>query len=155
MMMLSAVPRRLLTRRSRSLSPCRALHSGPGESPARRPDVRELDTAVSSNATVFASRVARKCALLGGREEACGSSGNLHAQYRQLASRWRTSLESRRSSWAALATTGAYREEREGQNPGGQNTGAGGWKGAASAGVLSAAAVAFCFNRDNNNNPGK
>ncbi|KAB5550147.1 hypothetical protein PHYPO_G00050480 [Pangasianodon hypophthalmus] len=37
----------------------------------------------------------------------------------------------------------------------GQSTGAAGWRGAASAGVLSTAALAFCFNRDNHNNPGE
>lgn len=152
-MLLSAVPKRLLMRRSRSLSPCRALHIEPGESSARRNNVRELETAVRSNPVIFASRASRKCTLLKEREEACSSSCNFHAQYRQLASRWRTSLESRRSSWAALVTaghTGTYREES-----GEQNTGAGGWRGAASAGVLSTAALAFCFNRDNNNKTGK
>ncbi|MCJ8739862.1 hypothetical protein PDJAM_G00052270 [Pangasius djambal] len=152
-MLLSAVPKRLLMRRSRSLSPCRALHTEPGESSARRHNVHGLETAVRSNPVIFASRASRKCTLLREREEACSSSGNLHAQYRQLAGRWRTSLESRRSSWAALVTaghTGTYWEERRGQG-----TGTGGWRGAASAGVLSTAALAFCFNRDNNNNPGE
>lgn len=161
-MLLSAVPMRLLTRRSRSLSPCRALHPGAGESSARGHCVRELEAVVSSNQANFGSRASRKCTLLGEREEACSSSANLHAQYRLLASRWRTSLESRMSSWAALVTAGhngAYRGEgegeREGQNTRGQYTGAGGWRGAASAGVLSTAALAFCFSRDNHNNPGK
>lgn len=161
-MLLSAVPKRLLVRRSRSLSPCRALYSGCGESSVRRYNVRELETAVSNGPVIFASRASRKCTLLGAREEACSSSGNPHAQYGQLASRWRTSLESRRSSWAALVTaghTGSYRGKTEGQNTGEQNTGgrnpgAGRWRGAASAGILSSATLAFCFNRDNNN-PGK
>ncbi|XP_053503598.1 caseinolytic peptidase B protein homolog [Ictalurus furcatus] len=167
-MLLSAVPKRLLMRMSRSLSPCRALHTEPGES-----NVHELETAVRSYPVIFSSRASRKCAQMKEREEACSSSDNLHAQYRQLASRWRTSLESRRSSWAALVTaghSGTYREEiwgqdTEGQSTGGQNTGGqntvgqntgpGGWRGAASAGILSTAALAFCFNRDNHSNTGE
>ncbi|XP_058270087.1 mitochondrial disaggregase isoform X2 [Hemibagrus wyckioides] len=144
--MLSALPKRLLMRRSRSLSPCRALYTDPGESSVRRHNVYDLEASVRRNPVIFASS---KCTLGGEREEACSNNGNLHAQYQQVASRWRTSLESRRSSWAALVTaghTGSYREER-----GGQNTGSGGWRGAASVGVLSTAALAFCFNRDNNN----
>ncbi|MCI4385627.1 hypothetical protein PGIGA_G00052850 [Pangasianodon gigas] len=140
-------------RRSRSLSPCRALHTEPGESSARRHNLHEPETAVRSNPVIFASRASRKCTLLREREEACSSSGNLHAQYLQLASRWRTSLESRRSSWAALVTAG--HAGTYWQSTGGQSTGAGGWRGAASAGVLSTAALAFCFNRDNHNNPGE
>ncbi|XP_060799403.1 mitochondrial disaggregase isoform X2 [Neoarius graeffei] len=141
-MLLSAVPKRLLMRRSRSLSPCRALHTEPGELSARRHNARELETDVENSPAVSASR---KWRLLREREDAwSSSSSNFHAQYRQLASRWRTSLESRRSSWAALVTAGTDREES-----GGQNTGAGGRRGAASAGALSTAALAFCFNRDN------
>lgn len=144
--MLSALPKRLLMRRSRSLSPCRALYTDPGESSVRRHNVYDLEASVRRNPVIFASS---KCTSGGEREEACSSNGNLHAQYQQLANRWRTSLESRRSSWAALVTvghTGSYREERRGQN-----TGSGGWRAAASVGVLSTAALAFCFNRDNNN----
>ncbi|KAK3561244.1 hypothetical protein QTP86_030592 [Hemibagrus guttatus] len=223
--MLSAVPKRLLMRRSRSLSPCRALHADPGESSVRRHNVYDREASVKRNPVIFVSRASGKCTLVGEREEACSSSGNLHAQYQQLTSRWRTCLESRRSSWAALVTaghtgsyreerggqntgsyreerggentgsyreerggentgsyreerggentgsyreerggqnTGSYREERGGQNTGsyreergGQNTGSGGWRGAISAGVLSTAALALCFNRDNNNNTGE
>lgn len=139
-MLLSAVPKRLLMRRSRSLSPCRALHTEPGELNAR-----ELETDVENSPAVSGSR---KWRLLREREDAwSSSSSNFHAQYRQLASRWRTSLESRRSSWAALVTAGHPGTDRE--ESGGQKTGAGGRRGAASAGVLSPAALAFCFNRDN------
>ncbi|XP_060744399.1 mitochondrial disaggregase [Tachysurus vachellii] len=154
--MLSAVPKRLLMRRSRSLSPCRLLHTDPGQANVRRPNVDDLQASVRRNPGIFASCASRKCTLMREREEACNNTGNLHAQYRQLASRWRTSLESRRSSWAALVTaghTGSYREERGGQNTGeGQNTGSRGWRGAASAGVLSTGALVFCFNKDNNKN---
>ncbi|XP_026994645.2 caseinolytic peptidase B protein homolog [Tachysurus fulvidraco] len=148
--MLSAVPKRLLMRRSRSLSPCRLLHTDPGQANVRRPNVDDLQASVRRNPGIFASCASSNCTLMREREEACNNTGNLHAQYRQLASRWRTSLESRRSSWAALVTaghTGSYREER-----GGQNTGYRGWRGAASAGVLSTGALVFCFNKDNNKN---
>ncbi|KAF4085707.1 hypothetical protein AMELA_G00098050 [Ameiurus melas] len=152
-MLLSAVPKRLLMRRSRSLSPCRALHTEPGESSARRNNMHELETAVRSNPVIFSSRASRKCTQVREREEVCSYSDNLHAQYRQLASRWRTSLEIRRSSWATLVTaghTGTYREESWGQN-----TGPGGWRGAASAGILSTAALAFCFKRDHHSTTGE
>ncbi|XP_053363390.1 caseinolytic peptidase B protein homolog isoform X1 [Clarias gariepinus] len=121
-MLLSAVPKRLLTRRPRSLSLCRALHP---ES-ARRHSVREPDAAVRTAPVLSASR-----ALVREREV-------LYARY-GLASRWRPSPDSRRSLWAGLGT---YRgEEEEGQ---------GAWRGAASAGALTSAALVFCSSRDNN-----
>ncbi|KAF5881279.1 caseinolytic peptidase B protein, partial [Clarias magur] len=120
-MLLSAVPKRLLMRSPHSLSLCRALHPESGES-ARRHSVREPDAAVLSGSRA-------NCALVREREV-------LYAQYRQLASRWRPSPESRRSPWAGL---GNYREEGEGYD-----TGAGGWRGAASAGALTSAALVFC-----------
>ncbi|GAA6083286.1 caseinolytic peptidase B protein homolog [Tachysurus ichikawai] len=160
--MLSAVPKRLLMRRSRSLSPCRLLHTDPRQANVRRPNVDDLQASVRRNPGIFASCASSNCTLMRECEEACNNTGNLHAQYRQLASRWRTSLESRRSSWAALVIaghTGSYRVERGGQNTGsyreervGQNTGSRGWRGAASAGVLSTGALVFCFNKDNNKN---
>ncbi|KAF4079455.1 hypothetical protein AMELA_G00178210 [Ameiurus melas] len=142
--MLSFVPKRLLMLISRSLSLCRALHT---ESSVRRHNMHEIETAP----VIVSSRASRKCTRVRAREEACSRSGNLHAQYRQLASTWRTSLESRRISWSTLVTAGhsrTYREERWGQN-----TGPGGWRGA--AGILSTAALAFRFNRDHHSNTGE
>uniref|UniRef100_A0A3B4D7P7 Mitochondrial disaggregase n=1 Tax=Pygocentrus nattereri TaxID=42514 RepID=A0A3B4D7P7_PYGNA len=124
MMLLSSVPKRLLlTRRSRSLSPCRALRTSPGE--ASRCCTRELEmTRSPTTATVTVTP---------------------QVQYHQLANRWRVSLENRRSSWAALASVGRtnkYWEEEEG---GGSRARG---RAAATAGALSAAAVALCLKKD-------
>ncbi|XP_062873222.1 mitochondrial disaggregase [Trichomycterus rosablanca] len=123
-MLLSAVPKRLLVRRSRSLSPCRALHTGPGES------ARELHTGTSASSRtpgVFGSRASTRCTV------------SEHAQYRQLTSRWCASLQNRRSSWAAVltATSSGHKSSREEES-------GGGW------GVLSAAAVALCLQKNTN-----
>ncbi|KAL7849392.1 hypothetical protein SRHO_G00210160 [Serrasalmus rhombeus] len=123
-MLLSSVPKRLLlTRRSRSLSPCRALRTSPGE--ASRCCTRELEmTRSPTTATVTVTP---------------------QVQYHQLANRWRVSLENRRSSWAALASVGRtnkYWEEEEG---GGSRARG---RAAATAGALSAAAVALCLKKD-------
>lgn len=59
-------------------------------------------------------------------------------QYHQLASRWRVSLEGRRSSWATLTAARRY----SGGHESGSDT-------AAAAGVISAAALAFCLKKDN------
>ncbi|KAL6472028.1 hypothetical protein MHYP_G00206780 [Metynnis hypsauchen] len=123
-MLLSSVPKRLLlTRRSRSLSPCRALRTSPGE--ASRCCTRELEmTRSPTTATVTITP---------------------QVQYHQLANRWRVSLENRRSSWAALASVGRtnkYWEEEEG---GGSRARG---RAAATAGALSAAAVALCLKKD-------
>lgn len=124
-MLLSSVPKRLLLRRSRSLSPCRVLHTSPGE--ASRICTRELE-AVRGPAVAAVSVTPR-------------------VQYHQLANRWRASLENRRSSWAALASAGRtnkyWEEEGGGRNGSGASRGA-----AATAGVLSAAAVALCLKKD-------
>ncbi|KAF7699682.1 hypothetical protein HF521_002640 [Silurus meridionalis] len=145
-MMLSAVPRRLLMRSSRSLSPCRALYTEPRESSAPRLQARGTQTATVGSSVNFASRASRKCRSVREREDACNSTrySHLHAQYQQLAARWRTSLDSRRSAWAA------YQEEGAGH--GGANGEGGAWTGATSAGVLSAAAaLVFCFTKDKHN----
>ncbi|XP_036418637.1 caseinolytic peptidase B protein homolog [Colossoma macropomum] len=123
-MLLSSVPKRLLlTRRSRSLSPCRALRTSPGE--ASRCYTRELEmTRSPTTATITVTP---------------------QVQYHQLANRWRVSLENRRSSWAALASVGRtnkYWEEEEG---GGSRARG---RAAATAGALSAAAVALCLKKD-------
>ncbi|XP_007247708.3 caseinolytic peptidase B protein homolog [Astyanax mexicanus] len=124
-MLLSSVPKRLLLRRSRSLSPCRVLHTSPGE--ASRICTRELETA---------------------RGPAAASvSVTPRVQYHQLANRWRASLQNRRSSWAALASAG--RTNKYWEEEGGGKSGSGASRGAAAtAGVLSAAAVALCLKKD-------
>uniref|UniRef100_A0A671VQH6 ClpB family mitochondrial disaggregase n=1 Tax=Sparus aurata TaxID=8175 RepID=A0A671VQH6_SPAAU len=68
-----------------------------------------------------------------------------------------SNLENRRSSWAALASRGRNNNqywEESGQSGGGEGRGTGGGSsraGAASVGVLSAAAVAFCLKKDSDN----
>lgn len=117
-MFLSSVPARVFIRRSRSLSPCRALHTGHGEAARFR------------NLEPNRSPVLKRS----------GVSEETHAQYHQLASRWRANLESRRSSWASLTAAGRSRG-------GHQSSG----KTAASvtgAGLISAAALTFCFKKD-------
>ncbi|XP_048016381.1 caseinolytic peptidase B protein homolog [Megalobrama amblycephala] len=124
-MFLSSVPARVLMRRSRSLSPCRALQTSHGEA-SRFRNLCELEPSRSPVAS--GSRASRKSVL----------SEESHMQYHQLASRWRVSLEGRRSSWATLTAAGRYRDGHES----GSDT-------AAAAGVISAAALAFCLKKDN------
>ncbi|XP_067221299.1 mitochondrial disaggregase-like isoform X1 [Chanodichthys erythropterus] len=124
-MFLSSVPARVLMRRSRSLSPCRALQTSHGEA-SRFRNLCELEP--SRSPVGSGSRASRRSVL----------SEESHMQYHQLASRWRVSLEGRRSSWATLTAAGRYRDGHES----GSDT-------AAAAGVISAAALAFCLKKDN------
>ncbi|RXN16876.1 caseinolytic peptidase B-like protein [Labeo rohita] len=126
-MFLSSVPARVLMRRSRSLSPCRALQTGHGEA-SRFRNLCELEPNRSPVAS--GSRASRKSVV----------SEESHMQYHQLASRWRVSLEGRRSSWASLTAAGRY---RDGHHSRSDSAGAAG-----AAGVISAAALAFCFKKD-------
>ncbi|XP_029373470.1 caseinolytic peptidase B protein homolog [Echeneis naucrates] len=148
--MLSSVPTRLIARRSRSLSPCsRVLQtsaSGAACQGARETPAGEANR----NPIVSTSRVSRRGILV---EETAGTGVHLAVQYHHLAPRWLSNLENRRSSWAALASRGRnnnkYWEESGGDRRG---TGGGGSRaGVASAGVLSAAAVAFCLKKDSDN----
>lgn len=123
-MLLSSVPARVLMRRSRSLSPCRALQTGHGEA-SRFRNLCELEPSRSPVAS--GARASRRSVL----------SEESHMQYHQLASRWRVSLEGRRSSWATLTAAGRCRDGHES----GAHT-------AAAAGLLSAAALAFCLKKD-------
>lgn len=150
--MLSSVPTRLIARRSRSLSPCsRVLQTS--ASRAAGPSVRESAEA-NRNPIVSTSRVSRRGILA---EESTGASLNPSVQYHHLAPRWMSNLENRRSSWAALASRGRNNNqywEESGQSGGGEGGGTGGRAsraGVASAGVLSAAAVAFCLKKDSDN----
>uniref|UniRef100_A0A673LW52 Caseinolytic peptidase B protein homolog n=1 Tax=Sinocyclocheilus rhinocerous TaxID=307959 RepID=A0A673LW52_9TELE len=95
-MFLSSVPARVLMRRSRSLSPRRALHTGHGEA-SRFRNLCELEPNRSPVAS--GSRASRKSV----------ASEESRVQYHQLASRWRVSLENRRSSWASLTAAGRCR----------------------------------------------
>ncbi|ROL54713.1 hypothetical protein DPX16_1599 [Anabarilius grahami] len=124
-MFLSSVPARVLMRRSRSLSPCRALQTSHGEA-SRFRNLCELEPSRSPVAS--GSRASRKSVL----------SEESHMQYHQLASRWRVSLEGRRSSWATLTAAGRY----SGGHESASDT-------AAAAGVISAAALVLCLKKDN------
>lgn len=140
-MLLSSVPKRMLMRRSRSLSPCRALQTTGADSSCStgRQGLREAVDA-NRNPIVSTSRVSRKGIL---SEEA--SSGNVtpHMQYHHLATRWLNNLQGRRSSWAALASKG--RENNYWEGAGSRESRSSGF---ATAGVLSAAAIAFCLKKD-------
>uniref|UniRef100_A0A3B3XTX6 Clp ATPase C-terminal domain-containing protein n=1 Tax=Poecilia mexicana TaxID=48701 RepID=A0A3B3XTX6_9TELE len=151
--MLSSVPTRLLTRRSRSLSPCgRVLQTS--ASGATGQCFRETQAETNRNPIVSTSRVSRRGIL---SEETAVTSVNPSVQYHHLAPRWLSNLENRRSSWAALASRGRQNNqywEDSRQSGGSESRGTGGdasQAGLASAGVLSAAAVAFCLRKDSDN----
>nr|XP_046244723.1 caseinolytic peptidase B protein homolog [Scatophagus argus] len=148
--MLSSVPTRLLARRSRSLSPCsRVLQTS--TSGATCQGHRDTPSETNRNPIVSTSRVSRRGILT---EEATGTSMNPSVQYHHLAPRWLSNLENRRSSWAALASRGRNNNRYWEESGGGEGRGAGGGSsraGLASAGVLSAAAVAFCLKKDSDN----
>uniref|UniRef100_A0A8C1HHT4 ClpB family mitochondrial disaggregase n=1 Tax=Cyprinus carpio carpio TaxID=630221 RepID=A0A8C1HHT4_CYPCA len=126
-MFLSSVPARVLMRRSRSLSPCRALQTGHGEA-SRFRNLCELEPNRSPVA-----RVPRASGKSVAGEES-------RMQYHQLASRWRESLEGRRSSWASLTASGRHRDGHESRAEAADAAGV--------AGVISVAALAFCFKKD-------
>ncbi|XP_071353484.1 mitochondrial disaggregase [Trachinotus anak] len=146
--MLSSVPTRLITRRSRSLSPCsRVLQTS--ASGAVCQGIRETPAEANRNPIVSTSRVSRRGILA---EETAGTSVNLSVQYHHLAPRWLSNLANRRSSWAALASRGRNNNKYWEESGEGRGTGGGGSRaGVASAGVLSAAAVAFCLKKDSDN----
>ncbi|CAL8351363.1 unnamed protein product [Lota lota] len=150
--MLTSIPTRLFIRRSRSLSPCsRVLQTSTSD---RTSQGRGTTTDANRNPIVSTSRVSRKGILA---EEAKNANVKPVVQYHHLAPRWLSNLENRRSSWAALASSGRNNSqywEESGQSGGGQGQGKGGGPspyGVASAGVLSAAAVAFCLKKDSDN----
>ncbi|XP_078102503.1 mitochondrial disaggregase [Sander vitreus] len=151
--MLSSVPTRLIARRSRSLSPCsRVLQTS--ASGAACQGIRETPAEINRNPIVSTSRVSRRGILA---EETAGTSVKQLVQYHHLVPRWLSNLENRRGSWAALASRGRNNNqywEESGQWDGGdgRRTGGGASRaGVASAGVLSAAAVAFCLKKDSDN----
>ncbi|KAM6945931.1 mitochondrial disaggregase [Aplochiton taeniatus] len=145
--MLSSVPTRLFIRRSRSLSPCRVLQTSTGDAASQ--GIRETVT-VNRSPIVSMSRVSRRGILA---DEAKSSTVNPAAQYHHVAPRWLSNLEGRRGSWASLANRGRNNNrywEESGERTGGEKGGRSGLDpyGVASAGVLSAAAVAFCLKKD-------
>ncbi|XP_034055076.1 caseinolytic peptidase B protein homolog [Gymnodraco acuticeps] len=148
--MLSSVPTRLIARRSRSLSPCsRVLQTS--ASGAARQGTREKPAENNSNPIVSTSRVSRRGILA---EDTAGTSVNPAVQYHHLAPRWLSNLENRRNSWASLAGRGRNNNHYWEESGGGEGRGTGGGAGragVASAGVLSAAALAFCLKKDSDN----
>ncbi|XP_055053629.2 mitochondrial disaggregase [Misgurnus anguillicaudatus] len=123
-MFLSAVPTRVLIRRSRSLSPCRALQTGRGEA-SRFRNLCEVEP--NRSPVTSGPRASRNSVL----------SEWSHAQYHELATRWRVSLEGRRNSWATLTAAGRHSD--------GHGSGR---DASTAAGVISAAALAFCLKKD-------
>ncbi|KAJ4923114.1 hypothetical protein JOQ06_021358 [Pogonophryne albipinna] len=148
--MLSSVPTRLIARRSRSLSPCsRVLQTS--ASGAARQGTREKPAENNRNPIVSTSRVSRRGILA---EDTAGTSVNPAVQYHHLAPRWLSNLENRRNSWASLAGRGRNNNHYWEESGGGEGRGTGGGAGragVASAGVLSAAALAFCLKKDSDN----
>lgn len=151
--MLSSVPTRLIARRSRSLSPCSRVLKTSANGAACQ-GIRETPAETNRNPIVSTSRTSRRGILA---EETAGTSVNPLVQYHHLAPRWLSNLENRRSSWAALASRGRnnsqYWEEKRHSGGGeGRGTGEGARRaGLTSAGVLSAAAIAFCLKKDSDN----
>ncbi|XP_056466772.1 caseinolytic peptidase B protein homolog [Gadus chalcogrammus] len=150
--MLTSVPSRLFIRRSRSLSPCsRVLQTSTSD---RKSQGLGKTTDANRNPIVSTSRVSRKAILA---EEPKNANVNPVVQYHHIATRWLSNLENRRGSWAALASSGRNNSqywEQSGRDGGGQGQGKSGGLnpyGLASAGVLSAAAVAFCLKKDSDN----
>lgn len=148
--MLSSVPTRLIARRSRSLSPCaRVLQTSANG--AVWQGIRDTPTEANRNPVVSTSRVSRRGILV---EETASTSVTPSVQYHHLAPRWLSNLENRRSSWAALASRGRKSNRYWEESSGGEDRETGGGAsraGVASAGVLSAAAVAFCLKKDSDN----
>lgn len=139
--MLSSVPARLIVRRSRSLSPStRVLHADVNAPTCQ--GIRETQVDLHRNTVVSTSRVSKRGIL---DDKTAGANVNSLVQYHHLALKWLSNLDNRRRSWAALASRGRnknqYWEESHRTSR----------AGLASVGLLSAAAVAFCLNKDSDN----
>ncbi|XP_055751063.1 caseinolytic peptidase B protein homolog isoform X2 [Salvelinus fontinalis] len=144
--MLSSVPPRIFMRRSRSLSPCRVLQTSTKDAARNRIILDKADA--NRNPIVSSSRVSRRGIL---SEEAKGQSVSLTIQYHHLAPRWLSNLQDRRSSWVSLASKGRNNNNQYWEQSGGRTGGESGSSrpyALASAGVLSAAAMAFCLKKD-------
>ncbi|XP_034148364.1 uncharacterized protein clpb isoform X3 [Esox lucius] len=143
--MLSSVPPRIFMRRSRSLSPCRVFQTNTKD-PARNHITLE-NAEVNRNPIVSTSRVSRRGIL---REDVKALSVSPAVQYHHLAPKWLSNLQDRRSSWASLASKGCNNNqywEQSGEKTEGESGNKRSY-GLACAGVLSAAAVAFCLKKD-------
>ncbi|XP_029629603.1 caseinolytic peptidase B protein homolog [Salmo trutta] len=143
--MLSSVPPRIFMRRSRSLSPCRVLQTSAKDAARNHIILEKADA--NRNPIVSTSRVSRRGIL---SEEAKGQRVSPAIQYHHLAPRWLSNLQDRRSSWASLASKGRNNNqywEQSGGRTGGES-GSSGPYALASAGILSAAAMAFCLKKD-------
>ncbi|XP_035241261.1 caseinolytic peptidase B protein homolog [Anguilla anguilla] len=138
-MLLSSVPRHMLVRcrRARSLSPCRVLKTSSGDA-TRSQTLHDLD--LNRNPIVSTSRVSRKGIL---SEDAMPTNVSSHMQYRHLTARWITNLQGRRNSWNALAAGGRANNYWDEEGKGEKST-----YGVTSAGVVSAAALAYCLKKD-------
>ncbi|KAJ7995320.1 hypothetical protein DPEC_G00243330 [Dallia pectoralis] len=150
--MLSSVPPRIFMRRSRSLSPCRVFQTTARDA-ARNRSILETAEA-NRNPVVSTSRVSSRRGILGEDANACKSVSSA-VQYHHVATRWLSNLEGRRSSWASLASKGCNNNnnshrywDQSGERTGGERGNRTGPYGVACAGVLSAAAVAFCLKKD-------
>lgn len=140
--MLSSVPARLIMRRSRSLSPStRVFHTNVNAPTCAGILESQVDTRRVS--TVVSTSCVSKMRILD--DKAAGANVNSLVQYHHLAPKWLSNLDNRRRSWTALASRGRnkdrYWEESHGTCQ----------AGLASVGLLSAAAVAFCLNKESDN----
>lgn len=139
--MLSSVPARLIVRRSRSLSPSTRVFQTGDNAPTCQ-GIREPQVDIHRNTVVSISRVSKRGIL---DDKVAGANVNSLVQYHHLAPKWLSNLDNRRRSWAALTSRGRnknqYWEESHGTSR----------AGLASVSLLSAAAVAFCLNKDSDN----
>ncbi|XP_036392876.1 caseinolytic peptidase B protein homolog [Megalops cyprinoides] len=138
-MLLSSVPRHMLVRcrRARSLSPCRVLQTSSADA-TRSQTLHDIES--NRNPIVSTSRVSRKGIL---SEDTMPTNVNSHVQYHHLAARWITNLQGRRNSWNSLAARGCTNNYWDEGGKKGESS-----YGVASAGVVSAAALAYCLKKD-------
>lgn len=139
--MLSSVPARLIVRRSRSLSPSTRVFQTSVNAPTCH-GIRETQVDINRNTVVSTSCVSKRGIQDG--KTACANVNSL-VQYHHLAPKWLSKLENRRRSWAALASRGRSKNQYWDESHGTSRA------GLASVGLLSAAAVAFCLNKDSDN----
>lgn len=140
--MLSSVPARLIVRRSRSLSPStRVFHTNVNAPTC--PGIRETQVDTHRVSTVVSTPRVSKMGILD--DKTAGANVNSLVQYHHLAPKWLSNLDNRRRSWTALASRGRNKNQYWEENHGTCRV------GLASFGLLSAAAIAFCLNKDADN----
>lgn len=135
--MLSSVPARLIVRRSRSLSPSTRVFQTNNVNAPTCHGIREKQAVLHRNIVVSDSRVSIRAIL---DDKSPSANVNDLVEYHHLAPKWLSNLDSRRRSWAALSSQGRNKNHYEPSRT-----------GLASFGFLSAAAVAFCLNKDSDN----